>query len=99
MCAGLIEKDCCYIESAVLVAVPLAAPEVCSSCFQLVNESTSQRNDVIIYFHVCMIAVTPHTFTVHTILNTSCQTVHICIYLATTFNLKKIFFIFGMYFQ
>jgi len=40
---------------SVVIAVPLAAPEVCPSCFQLVNRSSSHRSDVVIYFHVCLI--------------------------------------------
>jgi len=40
-----------------VLAVPLAAPEVCSSCFQLVNRSESHQLDIVIYFHVCTVLI------------------------------------------
>ena len=45
-------KIWCMFVCFILLAVPLAAPEVCPSCFQLVNRSSSHGYDVIIYFHV-----------------------------------------------
>jgi len=39
---------------SVVLTVPLASPEVCPSCFQLVNRSASLKSDVILYFHVSL---------------------------------------------
>jgi len=37
-------------------SVPLAAPQVCPCCYQLINaSSSSHRHDVVVYFHVCVI--------------------------------------------
>jgi len=51
----------------VMHAVPLAAPEVCSSCFHLVNRSSSHRSDAVVYFHVRLIGTYVYTNVVQSV--------------------------------